>query len=299
MRIGCLGMATLDTLLFTPKVAFADETVTPVEEAVLSTGGKGMVTAIAMAESGADVVPLALLGRDSRLAELLPAGIEDRYLLPRLTADNRTWITVSEGHKVVTFISRGTLEGASQIAAAVESFVSELDALYLTIEEVAVLRAALDATAGLDIPIAINASLPLLDALGDEHVALLAELVGRSRIILCNDWEAPHLLRTLGVGGWSDLDSGILEEVVVTAGPAGGQYALPPFREWERFEATPVSDLRCVVGAGDTFSGGYLTARLVAGATPAESCRRGADLAALKVAHRGSVLPLSRLQARS
>lgn len=198
MRIGCLGMATLDTLLFTPKVAFADETVTPVEEAVLSTGGKGMVTAIAMAESGADVVPLALLGRDSRLAELLPAGIEDRYLLPRLTADNRTWITVSEGHKVVTFISRGTLEGASQIAAAVESFVSELDALYLTIEEVAVLRAALDATAGLDIPIAINASLPLLDALGDEHVALLAEssaaagsssaTTGRLRTC-CGPWE--------------------------------------------------------------------------------------------------------------
>lgn len=294
MKIGCLGMATLDTLLFTKDPIYAHEAVTPVEEAVVSPGGKGIVSAMAMQRAGADVLPFALIGSGPELATLLPDEIERRYLLPLLESDSRTWITISEAHKVVTFVSHAPLDGAAEEAAigSVQEFISQVNALYVTIEHPPLVRAALRASSASGIKLALNPSVPLLDLFGREDPRLLGDLVANCTFILCNDWEAPQFLRALGVKQWSDLEAPLLEEVVVTAGAAGGQFAVAPFESWERFDATPVERLRCVVGAGDTFNGAYLAARLVNGASPRASARRGADLAAAKVAYRGSLLPV-------
>jgi sugar/nucleoside kinase (ribokinase family) len=291
MRIGCLGMATLDTLLFTQRPVYAHDEVTPVEEVVVSPGGKGIVSTAAMHRCGMETVPFALLGRRSELGPLL-AAFDDRYLLPLLDADSRTWITVSEEHRVVTFIARGALAKADEETAltALRRFIEEIDALYITVEHAQVLRLALELALQRDLRIALNPSVPMIDQLGSEDPDLLARLVSNSSIVLCNDWEAPRVLRVLGKSSWSELGESSLREVVITSGASGGNFSLAPFESWEHFDATPVSHPRSVVGAGDTFNGAYLASRL-SGGTPAESCRRGADLAALKVGHRGSMLP--------
>lgn len=291
MRIGCLGMATLDTLLFTQRPAYAHEEVTPVEGVVESPGGKGIVSAAAMRRSGVEAIPFALVGKRSELSPLLGA-FDGRYLLPSLDMDNRTWITISEEHRVVTFVARGALAQADEDAAltAVKGFIEEIDALYITVEHAGVLRTALEMALQRDLRIALNPSVPMIDQLGSEDPDLLARLVSNSSIILCNEWEAPRVLRALGEGSWGELGASSLREVVITGGASGGNFSLAPFESWEHFDATPVSHPRSVVGAGDTFNGAYLASRLTGG-TPAESCRSGADLAAVKVGHRGSMLP--------
>jgi sugar/nucleoside kinase (ribokinase family) len=299
MRIGSLGMATLDTLLFTREAAFQDKAVTAVEEAVVTPGGKGIVAAAAMQRAGAEVLPFSLMGRESELAELLPEEISSRFQLPLLDADSRTWITVSEAQEVVTFVSRGRLEGdARGAAAAVHDFVAEVDALYLTLEHPTILRAALDEASRRRIPIALNTTLPLINTLLEEDDDLLVQLVASSEVILCNEIEEPLLLQALNVGTWRQVQAPPLREVVITTGAAGGRFGPAPFDQWDHFPATPVKEPLCVVGAGDTFNGAYLVARWVGGASPSESCRRGAALAALKVAHKGSMLPIDRSTTR-
>src|SRR6478735_997545 len=167
MRIGCLGMATLDTLLFVPEGDMVDDGVTPVEEVVRCPGGKGIVAAAAIQQEGGEVVPFSLLGAGSEFADLLPAGLDRRYLLGMLENDSRTWITISHAQKVVTFVAQGRLPGRREESAveAVSDFVKEVDALYLTIEHPALLRAALREAATSGVPIALNASIPLLEML--------------------------------------------------------------------------------------------------------------------------------------
>lgn len=296
MKIGCLGMATLDTLLFTKHPAFVDEAVTPVEKSVSTPGGKGVVIAAAAQLSGAEAVPFALAGAESDLGRCLKQGFDTRYLIPVLDADSRTWITISGGEEVATFVARGLLaeDGLGRALDAINEFVGELDLLYATIEHPAVLRAALSAASYRDLPLALNPSLPLLNLLREEDPALLADLFAYSSYVLCNEREAIRALEDLGAEGWVGVYAPKLREVVITAGGAGGNLGLPPFDHWEHFAATPAAHPLCVVGAGDTFNGAYLAARLIERASPRESCRRGADLAACKVSHRGSMLPLDR-----
>jgi len=290
MKIGCLGMATLDTLLFTGQPVYDHEAVTPVDEDVISGGGKGIVCAIAMQRAGALVSSFALVGTNSELAGHLPATLDRQYLLPLLDTDNKTWIMVSAAHKVVTFVARGLVRDRGRALEAVSEFVANVDALYVTIENSAVLRRALQVAAEREIAVALNPSLPFVEAIHHEDPDLLSTAVSQSSLILCNDWEAPRFLRSAGVYSWDQLEAPQLEEVVVTGGAAGGKFSNAPFKDWEEYAATPVREVRCVVGAGDTFNGAYLTARLVHGLSPEDACRQAADLAAIKVAQKSSAL---------
>ncbi len=291
MRVGCLGMATLDTLLFTPVHWLEHDAVTPIEEVVLSAGGKGIVSADAVGRAGLTAVPYALIGTSSELAPKLDS-LDRRYLIPALAEDNRTWITISEAQRVVTFVSHGRLldDRASAAVERLDALLDEIDALYVTVEHPTLLQAAVSEATSRRLPVILNPSVPMIDRLHKEDRDLFSELVMGSSTIVCNDWEAPRALRLLGVKTWEEIGESRLEEVVITSGAAGGRFSERPFERWERFEATPVQQLECVVGAGDTFTGAYLASRLM-GRSMLESCRRGADLAALKVEHRGSMLP--------
>lgn len=284
-------MATLDTLLFVPDQEMLDDAVAPVEEAVRCPGGKGIVTAGAIQEDGGEVTPFSLLGKETRLSAMLPPSLDRRYQLELLDGDSRTWITISHAQKVVTYVSRQELPTAHGrvVDEALAALIDEVDALYVTVEDPAVLRGALRLARGREIPIALNASIPLLDLLLPNDRDLLLGLVVGSDLIFCNHREGPRFLKDLGVGDWSLLP-GETREVVVTEGEAGGKHSDGDLSHWSRFEAVPAERVRCVVGAGDTFNGAYLVSRWSCGLSAAESCRRGAGLAARKVAVRASML---------
>ncbi len=289
MRLGCLGMATQDTLLFTGEASFEEESVTHVDAVVPSTGGKGLVAAIAMRYARADVMPFALVGRDSDLARSFTGRVDTSNLLPVLDQDNRTWITIAEGHRMITMVKLGKVVDKAGAIAQVGDFARSVDLLYITAEDPALIEVAFGVAAERRVPIALNPSLPMLKLLAGAAPDLLSKMVDSAVVVLCNDWEAPLLLKALGVGDWAEL--GGHAEVIVTSGGAGGRYASPPYSSWRTFEAKPVERVRCVVGAGDTFAGAYLKARFVDGEGISASCDRGAELAALKVAYKGSALP--------
>ncbi len=293
MRIGCVGMATLDTLLFIPDQEMLDDDVAPVEEAIRCPGGKGMVTAAAVREQGGEVVPFALLGKEARLNGLLPRSLDRRYQLGLLERDSRTWITISHAQKVVTFVSRqGLLEGQEEVVAeALAGFFDEIDAVYVTVEDPIVLRAVLRLARSRGVPIALNASIPLLELLLGSDRDLLLGLLAESELIFSNHREGPRFLESLGLASWAAIPSDRGREVVVTEGEAGGQFSDGSARRWTRYEAVRPESVRCVVGAGDTFNGAYLVARWSSGLSAAESCSQGAALAARKVAVRASMLP--------
>jgi sugar/nucleoside kinase (ribokinase family) len=289
-------MATLDTLLFTPAHLLEHDVVIPIDDVVVTPGGKGIVSADAVGRTGLTAIPYALVGASSELLRGL-SGLDGRYLLPALTEDNRTWITISEAQRVVTFVSHGHLSKSTEAVAVdpVGAFMDEIDALYITVEHPRLLRVALRDATSRGLPMILNPSTPLIDRLAAEDPTLFSELVTKSSTIVCNDWEAPRALRILGVRSWEEIREASLEEIVITSGAAGGRFSERPFVRWERFEATPAGRLECVVGAGDTFTGAYLASRLMGGSV-SESCRKGAELAALKVGHRGSMLPGERLE---
>ena len=293
MRIGCVGMTTLDTLLFVPEQEMLDDDVVSVEEAVHCPGGKGMVTAVAIVEAGGEVVPFSLLGKEGGLQELLPSNLDRRYQLKLLDRDSRTWITVSQAQKVITFVARQELpeEREEAASAALPGLLEEVDALYLTVEDPIILKVALTLARSRRVPIALNASIPLLELLLPRSRELLVDLVAGSDLIFCNHREGPRFLEALGIEEWSSLPASGQRELVVTEGEAGGKFSEGTLERWCRFEPVPPSDVRCVVGAGDTFNGAYMVARWGEGASAAESCRRGAELAARKVAIRASMLP--------
>jgi sugar/nucleoside kinase (ribokinase family) len=295
MLIGCLGMATVDTLLFTPEFDLRDEQVVPVEETVVCPGGKGLVSAAAMVLAGARVVPFSLVGRDSSVLGMLGDGLDQRGMLGVLESDSRTWITISEGHRAVTFVARSIPDEAGEIEARarVIAFAEEVDALYITLEHPPLLRSALKAAGARGLKIALNPSMPMIDLLGSEDPELFADLVRASAIVLCNEAESRAAEETLGAPICDRRVSPSLEEVVVTRGRRGGRITFPPFEEWKTFAAIPAEE-RCAVGAGDTFNGAYLAKRL-GGADWRTSCEIGARLAAKKVASRTSALPLGNL----
>jgi len=289
MRIGCLGMATLDTLLFTSGTRPAQEAIVRVDEAIACVGGKGIVTAIAIRQAGVEVRPFSIVGNTSTLTGMLPGDVEQRYLLPLLDRDHKTWIAISGEQEVVTFVDRGGLDRAGEetALAALDEFLADLDALYVTAEDPSLLRRTLDLLP-VEVKMALNPTMPLLEDMRREP-DLLADLVRRANMVLCNDWEAPGFLGLAGAQDWRDLDAPVLDEVVVTGGEAGGVFSDAAFGDWQRFEAVP-AEARCVVGAGDTFNGAYLTARM-SGASQRESCGRAAEMAAVKVSHKSSTLP--------
>lgn len=295
MRIGVLGMATVDTLLSADVPAYRHDAVTLLNRVTSGIGGKGMVTAIAAHHGGADVAPCALVGRRSSIAAEVTPIFPTHFLLPALQDDHRIWIVISGEHEVVTFVHatvppRGRL---AAIEADATSFTEAVDVLYVSMEHPALVETGVRTAAARGIPVVINLCEPLLSGL----TSAVPELVRRSSAILCNEAESRSALATLGAAAWSNVDAPELREVVITGGAAGGRWSCRPFDRWARYEACPTR-IACVVGAGDTFNGAYLASRFVHGQPPDEACRAAAERAAEKIALFASSLPVRTLFGR-
>ena len=88
-RLGLIGMATIDTLLFGDRWSHSPDSVNIAAQSVETVGGKGVVAAIAAVVAGADVSLLSLVGRETTVRSRLPPQLNGSRLVPILSADNR------------------------------------------------------------------------------------------------------------------------------------------------------------------------------------------------------------------
>src|ERR1051326_9014054 len=95
MRIGCIGMTTVDTLMFTDLIPSENEDLGRLQQVYQCLGGKGMVTALTLFALGCDVSLLTLIGNKHEIEGFLPRYFDAGYLLKALVGNNRTWIPIS------------------------------------------------------------------------------------------------------------------------------------------------------------------------------------------------------------
>lgn len=296
MRIGCIGMTTIDTLLFTPQLpTFADEACHV--DAVVCLGGKGMVTAQVLSALGTDVVVCTLIGGEQRdyaeVCSYLPSTFETRFLLPWLVRNNRTWIAVSADQTSWTLVNvsptRSTLR-SSRIRRTIESLFQRSNVVYVAMEHMDLLKQVVHQGRHVQHRIVTNISVPLLDAIRAEGSGMLFDLVTVSSAIMMNDVECSQALDQLGIPSWENVQSDRLQEIIITKGEKGGVMSSRPFTDWQTFEAYAPSQIACCIGAGDTFNGAFMVSHFVNGAGLTESCQYAAMIAAKKIALRTSAI---------
>ncbi len=293
MRIGCIGTGSIDTTFFVNSGSYDHESVTIINEVVVSVGGKGLVTAIGMLDQGVDVEPLSLVGKNSQISDMLASRLGRAWLVPALDLDTRIWLSVADAHDVATWVSFGSSSRTEQELAEIGAeYARRSDALYLSIEETPLLHGALLAARSDATPLAVNLSRPLIDRLVRDDLSLFTSLIDSAAILLCSADESARILSSLSVSDWRDVARQDAE-VVVTCGSDGGEFLPAGSRHWGHYEAVAPAAVRSVVGAGDTFNGALLAARWGRGHSLSESCVVAAAAAARCVSEAGSCLPLA------
>jgi sugar/nucleoside kinase (ribokinase family) len=274
-------MGSIDTALFVADPSYEHDAVMIVDDVVVSLGGKGLIAAVAMLHEGADVAPLALIGRDSAVAELIPGDLKDTWLHRGQIEDSRIWLTISGTDHVTAWVSIGRRSVSdAELRELATAYTQSVDALYLSFETLPLLRFAFQAAEHRDMEIAVNLSRPLIDTLLRDEPTLLPNLVSRAHFILCNADESARVLRALAAPDWGAL-VGRQTSVVVTEGASGGIFAPAPLRDWRRYPAVAPTVVRSVVGAGDTFNGALLAAVWTHGLALPQACERAAALASV------------------
>jgi len=292
--IGCLGMTTLDTLLFTDRPPMAEE-VSRVADDVISIGGKGMVTALSLFYLGCKPRFLSLIGKRSELESLLPAGFDDSFLQESLDTVQRTWIVITGEQQVYTLVRSCQPPRSEAVLSdnVVASFLQGLDLLYVSAEYLPLVQIVVTAAAKRRIPIVTNLSWAFLADPDTGSAMLLDLLLNVSHTLLVNETEALEMMKRPGFQNWLKVERPNLRHIVITSGAEGGRYSSKPFDRWERYSAGVPERMQCVVGAGDTFNGAYIKARFVDRRSITDACRFAADIAALKIGRRGSALSAS------
>jgi fructose-1-phosphate kinase PfkB-like protein len=288
MRLGCVGMASIDTALVVTDPSYEHDAVLTVNDVVVSLGGKGLIAALAIAEEGVALAPLSQVGTESRIVELLPPGLKGDWLIPTQAQDSRIWLTMGGAHRVTAWVAAGrqvkTDPGLRSIA---RRYVDTIDAVYLAFESIPLVHAAFLAATASSKPTAINLSTPLLDAINAHDPSLLTVLATGANLVICNESESRTALKMLGQDSWSEIVKPDTV-VVVTEGDAGGRFAASRGATWSRYAAVAPHEIRSVVGAGDTFTGALIANYWGKGLSLAASCDRGAKLASLSLTWPGS-----------
>jgi len=283
-------MATLDTILHKESLSSTPESVNVLENYYEAVGGKGLIAAMALQYSSAQSILISMVAARSKIRGACAGRIPESSLIPVLTRDHRTWITIDGSQRSVTYVGLGKIRRESldshrdDILAAVDA----CDVVYLSTEDRWLIGTVLAHLAHTEVPLVTNLCLPLLQVLGNR--VAVRDVIARSAVLLMNEFESQYALKTLGVDSWHSAISPMLREVVVTRGGDGGVYSHYPFDSWSAYEAVQPSIVRCAVGAGDTFNGAYVARRFGAGDGVLDSCLAAADLAALKVAQEGTSL---------
>jgi sugar/nucleoside kinase (ribokinase family) len=291
MRIGCIGMTTVDTLMFTDRIPSENEDLGRLQQVYQCLGGKGMITALTLFALGCDVSLLTLIGNKQEIEGFLPRYFDAGYLLKALVSNNRTWIPIStaQGSVLFVFSSPLTQDAHSKVIGNIRSFLENTEILYLSTEYMFVIREAATNASKLNLPLVTNLNAALLSdpECSDRDVV---DLVSVSHTLIMNERESKLALSRLGLHLWSEISGPNLQEVVITRGEHGGTVALRPFQDWQVYSAHSVEPVVCDVGAGDTFNGGFLRARFVEGKSPYESCAYAAQVAGQKLSLSSSSL---------
>jgi sugar/nucleoside kinase (ribokinase family) len=288
VRVGCVGMASIDTALVVTDPSYEHDAVLMVSDVVVSLGGKGLIAALAMAKEGVALAPLAQVGVDSRIVELLPPNIKPDWLIPTQAQDSRIWLTMGGAHRVTAWLATGSqMESDSHLVSVARRYVDTIDALYLAFESLPLVQAAFFAATASNKPTAINFSTPLLDAIYTHDPSLLTVLATGADLVICNESESRTALKMLGQNSWSQIVKPG-SAVVVTEGGAGGRFTASRAATWSRYAAVAPHEIRSVVGAGDTFTGALIASYWGKGLSLAASCDRGARLASLSLTWPGS-----------
>ncbi len=297
MRIGFVGMTTLDTLQYVESLPRKAEDLFRVDSFVSCLGGKGMVPALAAFSLGCEVVLFTLIARPPELRGeilgLLPSGFGRQYIKPWLATNHRTWIAISASkQETQTLVYSSPLShiDPSVFKRTVRRFLGEVDVLYLSTEHGILVRTTLDLVREHHLPLISNINQALLTDPLDPTGALARSLMMSSSVVFVNQYEADLALSKLKSSNWTKLGGENLREIVITAGERGGRVSTFPFRKWLRYKAVKPKQVLCVVGAGDTFNGAYLKARFVDRREPLASCLYAAKIAAKKLELRSSSL---------
>jgi sugar/nucleoside kinase (ribokinase family) len=269
MQIGIVGITALDRLLYA-------------DSAVTCAGGKGLVTALGLRRLAHAPRLLSLVGRASVVAGLVPAPL-GRDLARVLDCDHRTWIGIGPDLSVRPYVRLGRRVPGCELPD-VAAHLRGLDVVVVAHEEPALVRRSVEAASGRGAEVVTNLSAPLLHRLAAADPGAIGLLIDRSDVLLMNDAESALALRLAGGRTWADVASARLREVVVTEGRAGGWCSARPFRRRHRYRAARPEREVTPVGAGDTFTAGYVDARYAGGLGLRDACDAGARLAAEKVA---------------
>lgn len=292
MIIGCLGMTTLDTLLFTESIPNVTEGLGRVSESILSLGGKGMVTSLAIHCLGCNVAIFTLVGDKLEVLKLLPHSFSIDYFQECLYYNNKTWIAMSKKQEVVTYVCPSNIreKQTRTLLQNVSEFVEKVGLLYISTEYIPVIRRAVEVASHLRTPVVTNPNLPLLTDPDDKTGDVFRLLINKSHTVLLNEVESEAALFKLGKKTWADVLSDNLQEVIITKGEKGGVFSQKPFTTWQSYDAEQPSSIECVVGAGDTFNGAYIKYRFVDGLSQKESCTYAARVASKKISTKSSHL---------
>ena len=296
MRLTCIGMIALDTLLYVPTKIFGSEALCRVEKSVQCLGGKGLVAAAAAHRLGCHVKLVSLIGlTESHRAELnalWPVGLAADHLLPFLSANNRVWISISRAHEVVSLVERpDAAKFDSHLAVeTVKTAIAGCDVILLAAENSRLFKIATSLLEQEQLrPVLLNLSAAITtdDDLSNNDIVRAASV---SEMILLNRHEQSVLFNKLGVRQWAELPLLNTQHIVVTDGAAGGAFASAPFTAWRNYDSAAVLHPICPVGAGDTFFAAYAKARYGDGLPPVDCCHFAAEVAARKVGQLSSHL---------
>jgi sugar/nucleoside kinase (ribokinase family) len=285
MKIGCIGMTTLDTLMFTDRLPVENEDLGRVQGVYECLGGKGMVTALSVFSQGCATSFFTLVGLKSEIMTLLPNGFDSDYLLEVLKANNRTWIPISSDRRTSLFVYSSPLrqDARSRVLNSLPAFLDGIDVLYLSTEYMFVIREAARIALERELPVVMNLNSALMSDAECSGKDVRDLLVPSSSTLILNEHESDQAMSRLDLRTWSAVSSPRLQEVVITKGASGGVVASKPFEEWNTYQAQSQGVPICPVGAGDTFNGGYIKARFVEGKSPLNSCTDAARLAGQKL----------------
>jgi sugar/nucleoside kinase (ribokinase family) len=246
-----------------------------------------MIPAITLFELGCNVKLFTLVGNtaftDTQLASLLPADFDIQNIHPWLSLTSRTWITISRDQQIHTVVQLGKLFKQTGLDPIVQTFADQVDILYLSCEDQAILRAVINSRVSLKIPVVTNISVALMLTLASDGSDILGDLIDESYVLLMNAFESEAILSKLGRRSWFDVLGPNPKEIVITNGSGGGIAASTADGVWLSFESEPASKTECVVGAGDTFNGAFLKARFVERLDLGRSCQFAASVAAKKI----------------
>ncbi len=289
-RIACIGMATYDTILLKQRISAEAESVNVLDHYFETVGGKGLIAATALRYCSAQPVMLSMVAPESAISRTCATWLPSARLLPVLDHDHRTWITVNEKQETVTYVGLGKVwrEVLGKYTDIVISVLGSSDMVYLSTEDIWLIGTVLRHIADNKLPLVTNLCHPLMQTL--ESSQAIRGVVSRSTVLLMNERESNHALRTLDARNWASVVAPTLREVIITRGSEGGVYSERPFDSWFSYRPVRPTQVKCIVGAGDTFNGAYVAQRFGNGYSMPRSCQGAAELVALKIAQESTSL---------